>query len=83
MGFVEDLTPTQYRLRRLVVQESDEGDVTATFEIQLLNAAGRAISTGEATVTLTEGQVSTLSTFIGNKRAAFEDATGLSPLSLT
>ena len=78
MGFVEDLTPTQYRLRRLVIQENDEGDVTATFEIQLLNAAGQAINSGEATVTLTDDQVSTLSAFISNKRAAFEDATGLS-----
>jgi hypothetical protein len=79
MGFVEDLTPTQYRLRRLVIQQKDDGSVTATFDVQLLNADGKATSTGETTVTLTSAQVDTLTAFVDNKRAAFEAATGLTP----
>jgi hypothetical protein len=80
MSFVDDQTPTQYALRRLVIQQDGEGNVTATFDVQLYNASGKAILSGERTVDLTSGQVDTLKTFLENKRTAFEDATGLTLL---
>lgn len=77
----DELTPTYYKLRHILLERQDDGDVTATFEVSLHGANGQGLGHVTKTITLTQGQTDTLKTFAVSKLNAFEAETGLQPLS--
>jgi len=76
MGIVQDLTPTQYSLVRIGLQQ-DDGDVVATGDMQIHNAAGDVIAYHVAETVLTPSEKQMVITFVLRELASFEAATGL------
>ena len=76
MSIVTDLTPTQYSLIRIGLQQ--EGTkVVAIADMWIYNAAGRRLATHNPGTTLTTNEKQVLAGFVNRELAAFEAATGL------
>lgn len=87
LTFMGRYTPAQYRLRGLHITREPDGegglDVTATFEMELMNSEGRGLTHSNYTITLTSGEVDTLRNFVAAKLAVFETETGLTRYTQT
>jgi len=81
MAFLDKVTPSQYRLTQLIIRRDAQGDVTATFEFALYGDGGENITHAQWDVTLTSGEVDTLSNFVTSHLAEFETETGLTKRS--
>jgi hypothetical protein len=76
MSIVTDLTPTQYSLIRIGLQQDDTG-VVAIADIRIYNADGQQLATHNPSTTLTTNEKQVLAGFVNRELAAFEAATGL------
>jgi len=76
MGIVQDLTPTQYSLIRIGLQQ-DGSDVIAIGDMQIRNAAGQVIAHHAAVTELTPNEKQALIAFAARELAIFESLTGL------
>jgi hypothetical protein len=80
MAFLDEVTPSQYRLTKLMIERDGEGGVTATFEFALYTSDGRGIAHHDWSVTLTSGEQDTLANFVTSHLSEFESDTGLTKL---
>jgi hypothetical protein len=76
MGFIDDLTPAKYKLQSLRIEKEGE-DIVAHFVLSLFSESGESIRVANYSVTMGEGERSTLVSFVRDKLEAMENETGL------
>jgi len=76
MSVITDLTPTQYSLTRIGLQQEGTS-VVAIADMMIHNADGRRLATHNPSATLTQNEKQALIGFVNRELAAFESATGL------
>lgn len=79
MTIVDDLTPTQYKLKRFAVQVQD-GSLALFSDIAVYNAVGIQIGDDHPIPQATEAQLAAFTAWIETNLALYETATGLTEL---
>lgn len=81
MAFLDNITPTQYQPRRMMVrrvaQEGGGFELEVWFEMQVFTANGQNITHANWQTDLTQGQRDLFLQFVQGKLAEFEAETGL------
>jgi len=82
MSIVEQLTPTQYRPIRLVIEIAPDTTLTTDSisphaDIRILNTDGQQLGIDNPTPQTTQAELSMFLAWVQNNLAAYETATGL------
>lgn len=80
MTIVDDLTPTQYRLKRFAVQINEDGELELFSDIAVYNAAGVQVGDDHPTPQATEAQLAAFTAWIETNLSLYAAATGLTEL---
>jgi hypothetical protein len=76
MSIVDKLTPVYYKILRLGIQR-EGGEIVATYDLAILNAAGQRIGTDTPSSALSSETKAALAAEFNADKAAYEAATGL------
>lgn len=80
MTIVDELTPTQYRLKRFAVQVLGDGSLSLHSDIAVYNAAGQRVGDDHPTPQATQAELDAFAAWIARNLALYETATGLTEL---